>query len=321
MAKKKSKRPSATSTTPPSPASLWNVNVMLGTMRIQLTFQVAEVQDQFGNSVFVLHRAALDYLGIRQRWPFCNWFAGSGHLCFLSRVEKDLVEKCFYDYNVELATFGGVWNLEDDPGTAGMSVVDWAEACCKDKHPHGKRKINLARKNRVTLKQINFNLPEIKTMIRQRAATPQDLEFITNLAHSFDRFGPYVQVFEDMLLGNHAALQPQGVIGNVQLFIHEDDEEQPNGFVAVEWKKNGVEGHIHGVAVEERYRRQGVANHLLDCVEKLARERGILRLESITAETDNAPALSCFTQWGFENLGFVGNYPEGQRAVRLLRTL
>lgn len=89
----------------------------------------------------------------------------------------------------------------------------------------------------------------------------------------------------------------------------------------MEWKKNGVEGHIHGVAVEERYRRQGVANHLLDCVEKLARERGILRLESITAETDNAPALSCFTQWGFENLGFVGNYPEGQRAVRLLRTL
>ena len=151
-------------------------------------------------------------------------------------------------------------------------------------------------------------------MIRQ--ATINDLEFITNLAHEFDRFGPYVPVFVNMLRGNHAALRPWGVTSRVELFIHEDDAGQRTGFVAVEWKEDGI-GYIHGVAVDETHRRQGVANHLLDHVEQLARQRGTLKLECITAETENAPALSCFTNYEFQNLGFQGNYPKGQRAVRL----
>ena len=156
-------------------------------------------------------------------------------------------------------------------------------------------------------------------MIRQ--ATPEDLEFITDLAHAFDRFGPYVPVFVNMLNGNRDALRPLGVIGEVELFIHEDDAGQRTGFVAVEWKNGGI-GDIHGVVVDEKHRRQGVANHLLDHVEQLARQRGTLRLECITAETANAPALSCFIKWGFQNLGFVGrNYPNGQRPVKLSRTL
>ena len=152
-----------------------------------------------------------------------------------------------------------------------------------------------------------------------RSATPLDLQFITNLATAFDVFGPYVPVFVNMLNGNRAALQAQGVIGVVELFIHEDDAGERTGFVAVEWK-NGGEGHIHGVAVDQRHRRQGVANHLLDHVEQLARQRGTLKLECITAATANAPGLSCFIQWGFQNLGVVGNYPNGQSAVKLSRT-
>ena len=155
-----------------------------------------------------------------------------------------------------------------------------------------------------------------------KSATPHDpldLLFITHLATAFNVFGPYVPVFVNMLNGNRAALRDQGVIGEVELFIHEDAGER-TGFVAVEWK-NGGEGHIHGVAVDQRHRRQGVANHLLDHVKKLAIPRGTLKLECITAETENAPALRCFTDWGFENLGFVGNYPKGQRAVKLSRTL
>ena len=153
-----------------------------------------------------------------------------------------------------------------------------------------------------------------------RPASPQDEEFITNLAHAFDRFGPYVPFFVNMLNGNRAALQDQGVIGEVELFIHEDDAGERTSFVAVEWKNGGI-GDIRGVAVDERHRRKGVANHLLDHVKKLAHQRGTLKLECITAETANAPALSCFTDWGFENLGFVGNYPKGQRAVKLRATL
>jgi len=152
-----------------------------------------------------------------------------------------------------------------------------------------------------------------------RPATPQDLPFIANLATAFNVFGPYVPVFENMLNGNRAALRPLGVIGVVELFIHEDAGER-TGFVAVEWKNDDI-GHIHGVAVDVKHRRKGVANHLLDHVKKLADDRGTLKLECITAETANAPALSCFIKWGFENLGFVGNYPKGQRAVKLSRTL
>ena len=152
-----------------------------------------------------------------------------------------------------------------------------------------------------------------------RSATPlEDLPFITHLATAFNVFGPYVPVFENMLNGNSSALRPLGVIGVVELFIHEDDAGQRTGFVAVEWKNDDI-GHIHGVAVDENHRRQGVANHLLDHVEQLARKRGTLRLECITAETANAPALSCFIKWGFQNLGFVGKYPNGQRAVKLSR--
>lgn len=153
-----------------------------------------------------------------------------------------------------------------------------------------------------------------------RSATPQDLPFITNLATAFNVFGPYVPVFKNMLNGNSAALRPLGVIGVVELFIHEDNAGQRTGFVAVEWKDDGI-GHIHGVAVDGRHRRQGVANHLLDHVEQLARQRGTLRLECITAATANAPALSCFIKWGFQKLGVVGNYPNGQSAVKLSRTL
>lgn len=153
-----------------------------------------------------------------------------------------------------------------------------------------------------------------------RSATPQDLPFITNLATAFNVFGPYVPVFKNMLNGNSAALRPLGVIGVVELFIHEDNAGQRTGFVAVEWKDDGI-GHIHGVAVDGRHRRQGVANHLLDHVEQLARQRGTLKIECITAATANAPGLSCFIKWGFQKLGVVGNYPNGQSAVKLSRTL
>ena len=154
-----------------------------------------------------------------------------------------------------------------------------------------------------------------------RSATPLDLPFITNLATAFDVFGPYVPVFENMLNGNSAALRPLGVIGVVELFIHEDDAGQRTGFVAVEWKNGGI-GDIHGVVVDEKHRRQGVANHLLDHVEQLARQRGTLKLECITAATANAAGLNCFMKCGFQNLGYAGaNYPNGQRAVKLSRTL
>jgi ribosomal protein S18 acetylase RimI-like enzyme len=75
------------------------------------------------------------------------------------------------------------------------------------------------------------------------------------------------------------------------------------------------------VAVDEQFRRQGVATQLLNHVEGLARRRGISTLKCITSDTANAPALSCFGRYGFHREGFVGAYPGGQRAVGLRRDL
>lgn len=153
-----------------------------------------------------------------------------------------------------------------------------------------------------------------------RPATQMDEEVVLDLARAFDRFGPYVQIFAAMLRGDHAALAPYGVTGELALFVDEDGAGQRTGFVAVEWRERRV-GHVHGVVVREAFRQRGVATLLLDHVVRLARERRIATLECITAESDNVPALGCFTQRGFRNVGHVGHYPRGQRAVRLRREL
>ena len=64
-----------------------------------------------------------------------------------------------------------------------------------------------------------------------------------------------------------------------------------------------------------------MANQLLDHIKQLARDRGVLSLKCITAETANPGALLFFTNRGFINEGFRGLYPNGQRAVSLRLTL
>ena len=110
-------------------------------------------------------------------------------------------------------------------------------------------------------------------------------------------------------------IAPPGVIGNVNLFIHLNIAGQQTGFFALEKKQNV--GNILGVAVDENFRRQGIATLLLKHAEEIARSQEISTLECITAETENPSALTCFVRYGFINMGYAGKYPEGQRAVRL----
>lgn len=120
---------------------------MIGTMRITFAPRVAEVQDAAGNSVFVLPRTVLRLLDADSRLADdhtayrCNWFNGSGHLCFLSPEEWKRVDKRAIESNVDILPFDGVYHLSDDPDAADMDVYEWAEACCKIKHPRGKRKL------------------------------------------------------------------------------------------------------------------------------------------------------------------------------------
>lgn len=151
-------------------------------------------------------------------------------------------------------------------------------------------------------------------MIRNH--TPEDRTFIAELAESaFGRFGPFRTIFENMLDG----LGVPGVRGEMEIFVHKTDAGIQTGFIAVEW--SAAVTNIHGVAVAEEFRRQGVSSRLLDHVVASSTARGVTSLKCITAETENMPALSFFQKKGFANMGFAGKYPNGQKAVGLKREI
>jgi ribosomal protein S18 acetylase RimI-like enzyme len=142
-----------------------------------------------------------------------------------------------------------------------------------------------------------------------RPAQPDDAEFVTRLAHEFDVFSPmYVGVFQRFFQRDRGSF-----------LTCTDDEGQRLGFAQVQW--TGNVGDIQGVVADHAFRRQGVANQLLDHIEDVARARGVTMLKCITAETQNPAALNCFTRHGFIVGGVCGTYPNGQRAVSLSRTL
>lgn len=142
-----------------------------------------------------------------------------------------------------------------------------------------------------------------------RSAQPDDSDFVTRLAHEFDIFSPmYVGVFQGFFQRDRGSF-----------LICTDDEGQRMGFAQVQWTTHA--GDIQGVVADPAFRRRGVANQLLDHIEQFARDRGVSTLKCITAETQNPAALGCFIGRGFIIEGFRGNYPNGQRAVGLRRSL
>ena len=67
------------------------------------------------------------------------------------------------------------------------------------------------------------------------------------------------------------------------------------------------EGEIYRVAVDEQYRRRGVAYRLLDYAVKTSRGKG---LESLFLEvrSQNYPAISLYRAYGFREVGRRKNY-------------
>lgn len=151
-------------------------------------------------------------------------------------------------------------------------------------------------------------------MVVMRLGTPSDVKDILVLAECFDRFGSYSSIFVAMLCGSQTELQSLGLSGVVALYLA-DDSAEAVGFVAVEWA--GGVCHIHGIVVGERFRHVGIGRRMLEYVRGLACDAGVARLECLTAEQENTPALKCFEAFGFKNVGFAGFYPNRQRAVKL----
>jgi ribosomal protein S18 acetylase RimI-like enzyme len=153
-----------------------------------------------------------------------------------------------------------------------------------------------------------------------RHANNNDAQLINTLAQPFLRFGAtYPAVINAMLQANANVLGPYGVTGAVELFVHTTPDGTGNGFVAIEWQP--TEGKVHAISVDPAARQAGIARMLLQHVENAALQRNVRMLSGITAETENAPALGCLLGAGYTNLGYIAPYPNGQRAVRLVKTL
>jgi ribosomal protein S18 acetylase RimI-like enzyme len=151
-------------------------------------------------------------------------------------------------------------------------------------------------------------------MVTLRLHNTDDSAFIVEQARQFDRFGSYLEIFQRLLDGNKVL----GVSGRVEFLVAELNGERA-GFAAVEWTETA--GKIHGIAVDPRSKRQGVARKLLVEIQRRAVERSSQHLECLTAETDNPAALALFVLNRFVNRGVAGRYPNGQRAVTLKFTL
>ena len=160
----------------------------------------------------------------------------------------------------------------------------------------------------------NTNILNIDGHIRP--VNQGDFDVITSLAEYFQEFGDYVSIFQAMVEGKMTVLNRFNVINQPCLYVYDEKEGgQSLGFVAVEWSNET--GNIHGVAVFNRYRKNGIASKLFNHVVEVAKSRNIRVLETITAENENPAALNFFKAKGFQISGYAGQYPYGQGAISL----
>ena len=87
-----------------------------------------------------------------------------------------------------------------------------------------------------------------------------------------------------------AAMQAGSVIGFAQCQLRHD---------YVEGTSTSPVGCLEGICVEEQFRRQGVAQALLDACEEWARSKGCIEFAS-DCEIDNADSLKFHMTMGFE---------------------
>lgn len=91
------------------------------------------------------------------------------------------------------------------------------------------------------------------------------------------------------------------------------DQGEPVGVVSTEqqrWNRRVVVWHLY---VDARYRRQGIARHLLDAATESARDRGSLTAWLETSNL-NVPGIRAYESLGFELCGFDTSLYEGTEA-------
>ena len=78
------------------------------------------------------------------------------------------------------------------------------------------------------------------------------------------------------------------------------------------------EGYINNVAVDEKYRRQGVADELIEAFVRFGQTQ--LAFLTLEVRASNAPAISLYAKHGFEEAGRRKNYYEDPKEDAILMT-
>lgn len=79
------------------------------------------------------------------------------------------------------------------------------------------------------------------------------------------------------------------------------------------------EGYINNVAVDQRFRRQGVADELIAAFVRFGRAR--LAFLTLEVRSSNAPAIALYAKHGFREVGRRKNYYDDPREDAILMTL
>lgn len=78
------------------------------------------------------------------------------------------------------------------------------------------------------------------------------------------------------------------------------------------------EGYINNVAVDEKYRRQGVADELIEAFVRFGQAQ--LAFLTLEVRASNVPAISLYAKHGFEEAGCRKNYYEDPKEDAILMT-
>jgi ribosomal-protein-alanine N-acetyltransferase len=79
------------------------------------------------------------------------------------------------------------------------------------------------------------------------------------------------------------------------------------------------EGYINNVAVDPRFRRQGVADELIAAFVRFGKAK--LAFLTLEVRATNAPAIALYTKHGFAQVGRRNNYYDDPKEDAILMTL
>lgn len=105
--------------------------------------------------------------------------------------------------------------------------------------------------------------------------------------------GLIFRVFESIRLLPHAT----------KLVAYHTEDRVAVGFITLE-KNSAALFSIKDVFVDPRYRRMGIASHLLDRAIKLAKEKGAKKLNLIVDPSKNN-VIKLYSEYGFEEIGYA----------------